>query len=325
MTPMDESVLRRLQDAADEPDLAGTRYRLIERVARGGMGTVYRVHEAGLDRDVALKVLSDPDPSGDLARRMQREARVLARLEHPHIIPIHDVGALPDGRTFYVMKLVQGKRLDAWARSGVSGLDVVRLFRQIADAVAFAHARGVIHRDLKPANIMVGAFGEALVMDWGVARVSTVDGGTGKGAVGVTGGPGPTPAIAAEDTHHGTVIGTPEFMAPEQARGDLDAVDARADVFALGATLRAVFPEPLPRRLAAIIARACRPDRDDRYRSALDFSADLRAFADGLPVQAYRARVVERVVRWSARQRVLLSLIAAYLLMRLIVLAVARR
>src|SRR5262249_3937250 len=141
------------------------------RVARGGMGVVYAAQDEMLERRVALKVLDVPDPDGGLASRLNREARVLARLEHPGIVPVHDVGTLADGRVFYTMKFVEGQRLDKHIQSVLSLPDRLRLFLRICDSVAFAHARGVLHRDLKPANVMIGAFGEVLVMDWGLAKI----------------------------------------------------------------------------------------------------------------------------------------------------------
>ncbi len=166
---LSDKALERLRDGGETPDLAGTRYRLLERVARGGMGVVYTAEDGKLQRRVALKVLDVPGTDGDLANRLIREARVLAALEHPGIVPVHDVGTLADGRVFYTMKFVEGNRLDKYIESVASFPDRLRIFLRICDAVAFAHARGVLHRDLKPANIMVGPFGEVLVMDWGLA------------------------------------------------------------------------------------------------------------------------------------------------------------
>ena len=163
-----DTTLRHLQHVADLPDLTGTRYELVEPLGRGGMGAVYRVTDRALGRDVAMKVLSGATDAAALAR-LDAEARVLAQLEHPGIVPVHDVGTLPDGRLFYVMKLVRGERLDARADGGDTVSERVRLLMRVADAVAFAHARGIVHRDLTPANIMIGAFGEVLVMDWGLA------------------------------------------------------------------------------------------------------------------------------------------------------------
>src|SRR5215467_699498 len=163
--------MNRLRDFGDTPDLEGTRYTLLERVARGGMGVVYAARDEKLNRRVALKVLHAPDRSGDLERRLIREAQVLSRLEHPGIVPVHDVGTLQDGRVFYTMKFVEGPRLDSHVGSVDSVPDRLRLFLRICDAVAFAHARGVLHRDLKPANVMIGLFGEVLVLDWGLAKI----------------------------------------------------------------------------------------------------------------------------------------------------------
>ncbi|MBK5298652.1 MAG: serine/threonine protein kinase [Vicinamibacteria bacterium] len=161
-----DEALRHLRHVADLPDLTGTRYELGAPLGRGGMGAVYRVTDRALGRDVALKVLSGATDPASLAR-LETEARILAQLEHPGIVPVHDVGTLPDGRLFYVMTLVRGQRLDARADSGATVSERVRLLMRVADAVAFAHARGIVHRDLTPANIMTGAFGEVLVMDWG--------------------------------------------------------------------------------------------------------------------------------------------------------------
>src|SRR5258706_4213539 len=168
---LSDSALERLREGAEAPDLGGTRYRLLERIARGGMGVVYAAEDENLQRRVALKVLDVPGSDGDLANRLIREARVLAALEHPGIVPVHDVGTLADGRVFYTMKFVEGRRLDKYIESVISIPDRLRLFLRICDAVAFAHARGVLHRDLKPANVMVGPFGEVLVMDSGLATI----------------------------------------------------------------------------------------------------------------------------------------------------------
>src|SRR5262245_48869105 len=161
-------------DAARPP--AGGRYQLLDEIARGGMGVVYRATDTALGRDVAVKVLSDrsgPDPAG--ARRFADEARIAAQLQHPSVPPVHDLGTLPDGRPFLAMKLIKGQTLDALLAGRPSPVHdrgrFVAVFEQVCQALGYAHARQVIHRDLKPANVMVGSFGEVQVMDWGLAKV----------------------------------------------------------------------------------------------------------------------------------------------------------
>ncbi|MEW6208583.1 MAG: serine/threonine-protein kinase, partial [Acidobacteriota bacterium] len=166
---LSDKTLDRLREAAETPDLTGTPYRIIGKIARGGMGAVFLAEDSKLDRRVAIKITADP--SGELARRLAAEARIIARLEHPGIVPVHDAGTLDDGRVFYVMKHVEGDRLDEHVKKIDSLSDRLRIFQKVCEAVSFAHARGVLHRDLKPENIMVGQFGEALVMEWGVAKI----------------------------------------------------------------------------------------------------------------------------------------------------------
>lgn len=287
--------LEHLREVVEAPDLSGTKYRLIREIGRGGMGIVYEAEDVELDRRVALKVLNGVDISG--------EARILARLEHPGIVPVHDVGTLPDGRVFYAMKLVEGTRLDRLAQSGASLADRLRVFQKACEAVAFAHSHGVIHRDLKPENIMVGSFGEVLIMDWGVARR------------------GPQP-----DAAPGTVMGTAGYMAPEQARGEVDRVDERSDGYALGAILRFLAGDrEVPRRLAAISAKAMATEPGNRYASAQDLGADVARFLDGLPVEAYHEGIFERLARVASRNQMAVVLVAAYLLMRVLLLLFTRR
>ncbi len=359
---LDDDRLAHLRAVASLPDLTGTRYRLVRRLGSGGMATVYLVEDTALGREAALKVLSDPDPSGDLAARLVAEARLLAGLEHPNLAPVHDVGTLPDGRVFYVMKYVRGARLDEWIATGRERPALLRLFVKVCDAVAFAHAHGVVHRDLKPQNIMVGEFGEALVMDWGVAKRRSDPGAPPKPGESAAAAGDAAPALRLDErasaampvsgrpgTAAGSIVGTPAWMAPEQARGDLAAVDSRTDVYALGAilydllgrrppfgsgpaeeTLRKVIEsEPpslrsvdasLPRPLGAIVAKAMAKRQDDRYASAGDLSADVLRFLDGLAVEAYPESVFERAGRLFTRTRTLVALIAAYVLMRLLIL-----
>src|ERR1700682_4667415 len=222
---LSDRALERLCDAADLPDLSGTHYRLLDRVARGGMGVVYTAEDERLQRRVALKVLDLPGAAGDLANRLIREARVLARLEHPGIVPVHDVGTLADGRVFYTMKFVEGHRLDKHIESVASTPDRLRVFLRICDAVAFAHARGVLHRDLKPANMMVGAFGEVLVMDWGLAKIlreQSAEASEDDRNATILHAPQASDSAAdrtqaTQINGQGTVLGTPGYMSPEQA------------------------------------------------------------------------------------------------------------
>ncbi len=172
---LSDQALDRLRAAADAPDLSGTGYVLLDKLGAGGMGGVFRVEHTALGRQVALKVIGIVDSSGEFSARLLREARIIAQLEHPGIVPVHDVGTLPDGRVFYTMKLVQGRQLDQ-QRDELGGVpERLRTFQKICDAVSFAHAHNVLHRDLKPQNIMVGPFGEVLVMDWGLAKLLDAD------------------------------------------------------------------------------------------------------------------------------------------------------
>jgi tetratricopeptide (TPR) repeat protein len=224
-------------------DLRG--YELLEPLGRGGMGEVFRGTDPALGRDLAVKVLR-PELRGntDAEARFQREARLTGALQHPNIVPVHNLGRLPDGRLYYTMKLVRGRTL---AEMLAEGTDPARLpgllgiFEQVCQAVAYAHSKGVIHRDLKPANVMVGSFGEVQVMDWGLAKVLQGDASTNTPAA-QTGAGGDTLrrvwriGCTADGGRTG-VVGTPAYMPPEQARDGARDVDERADVFGLGAIL----------------------------------------------------------------------------------------
>ncbi len=327
MRHLSDKALARLREGAEIPDLSGTRYRLLGQVARGGMGVVYAAEDEQLQRRVALKVLEVPGSQGELANRLLREARVLARLEHPGIVPVHDVGTLADGRVFYTMKFVEGPRLDQHIEAICSVPDRLRIFLRICDAVAFAHTRGVLHRDLKPANVMVGPFGEILVMDWGLARILATprDPDT---ASRDTANPKP-PNGSGEDsaiTGHGKVMGTPGYMSPEQARGEIEVLDARSDIFSLGALLRFVLSERaapswsarLDRRLDAICMKACAQEREARYATVQELALDVSRYLDGLAVAAYRENIFERLARFYRRYQFFILLIATYLLVRVI-------
>lgn len=341
MRYLSDKALTRLRTSTELPDLGGTRYRLIAQMARGGMGVVYAAEDERLQRRVALKVLEVPGFDGDLANRLMREARVLARLEHPGIVPVHDAGTLADGRVFYAMKFVEGQRLDQHIESLASAPDRLRIFLRICDAVAFAHARGVLHRDLKPANIMVGSFGEVLVMDWGLAKLLVDvlkldqlenDAAIVRSSVHPDSGTVIPASMISATTGHGRVLGTPGYMSPEQAGGEIELLDARSDIFSLGALLRYLLSEKLPRHsstlldrsLEAICAKACAPAREARYSAVEELTADVLRYLNGFAVGAYRESIFEKVTRFYRRHRFFVLLIAAYLLMRVLVIVLLR-
>ena len=290
------------------------------------MGTVYRAFDRALEREVAVKVLRPGMTDPGTTARLEREARILARLEHPGIVPVHDAGILPDGRIYYVMKLIRGERLERVAQA-VPTAELLRLFLRICETVGFAHAQGIVHRDLKPSNVMVGSFGEVLVLDWGIARVTRdpeTDGRAGPAAEAEA--EAPRRDTGSPDTAPGTVLGTPGFMAPEQAQGWHHLVDARTDVYALGAILRAlVQPEPaagrVPRALVSIWSRAMAAEPEQRYESAAALAADVARYLDGEPVQAHRESTVERAGRLFRKYQTAIVLVLTYLLIRFLFLA----
>jgi serine/threonine protein kinase len=200
---------------------------------------------------------------------------------------------------------VRGDRLDRWITDGHDLGERLAVFLRVCEAVAFAHAHGVIHRDLKPENIMVGQFGEVLVLDWGVAA-----------DVGRDLGPGIRDLDAHSDSEPGTIVGTIGYMAPEQARGDAD-VDHRADVFALGALLRAMASAA---PLAAIARKARSADPVARYQDVPALAADVSRFLAGHAVEAHRERLLDRLARTGRRYRVPIGLVLTYLVVRILML-----
>jgi serine/threonine protein kinase len=258
-----DSIVDHLRQVASLPDLTGTRYELEAEIGRGGMGIVYAARDRELDRRVALKVLDVP---------LIGEPQLIARLEHPAIVPIHEAGVLPDGRAFYAMKLVGGTRLDDYAKGEYSLAERLRVIRRVCEALAFAHSRDVIHRDLKPQNVMIGEFGEVYVMDWGVEAVA----------------------------------GTAGFRAPEAM------LDKLSDVYSLGALLKYLVPGSSSPALAAIARKATNADRAHRYSSVTTFLADVDRFEQGLAVEAWSEPIWHRLQRFASRNAILLWLLAAY-------------
>jgi tetratricopeptide (TPR) repeat protein/tRNA A-37 threonylcarbamoyl transferase component Bud32 len=297
-------------------------YELLGELDRGGMGIVYRARDKRLNRVVAVKFLHPRYAAGSFAaRRFLDEATITGQLQHPGIPPVHEVGELPDGRPFIAMKLISGRTLDEILADGsMTRGALVAAFEHICQAVAYAHARGVIHRDLKPRNVMVGAFGEVQVMDWGLAKVRP-----GAGTDTVEASAADTfhdPRSAADEharTRTGCRIGTPGYMAPEQALGALDQIDERSDVFGLGGILCAIltgqppFVAPNPesarqlaaeKNLGATLARldACGADRElvaickgCLAAEPVERPRNAGAVADAL--QSYRVAAEERARR----------------------------
>ncbi|MHC4938889.1 MAG: serine/threonine-protein kinase [Planctomycetota bacterium] len=220
----------------DAPAVDDSRYQILGEVARGGVGVIYRGRDKNLNRDVALKVLrTEHAQSADVIQRFIEEAQVGGQLQHPGIVPVYGMGLQPDGRAYFAMKFIKGRTLSALMDSNPQGYDLLAVFEQVAQAMAYAHSRGVIHRDLKPANVMIGSFGEVIIVDWGFAKVLGLQEDKPKDVHTVVA----TVRSDGEGSQSmaGSVMGTPAYMPPEQAMGLVDELDERSDVFALGAIL----------------------------------------------------------------------------------------
>jgi hypothetical protein len=304
------------------------RYRIEEHIARGGMGVVYRAFDPKLNRSVALKILIGAEhSSAEEIQRFFREAESAARLQHPNIVPIHELD-VHEGRHYYTMEYIEGRPLDVLIREkALQVRPAMQLMEKVARAVAYAHSRGVIHRDLKPANILVDASGEPRVTDFGLAKILSAEGQGGS---------------EERLTRTGAAMGTPQYMAPEQAAGRSKEVDARADVYALGCILYEMLtgappftgttametlqqhvskmPEPPGRRGARVAADAeticlkcLEKEPGRRYASAGELADDIARFLDGEPITARRASFLYLVRRKVAHHRGAAAVAAAAL------------
>jgi serine/threonine protein kinase/WD40 repeat protein len=301
-------LMARLLDRAPRPEASDADdYEVLRQLAKGGMGTVMEARDLTLHRTVAMKVLPRAVP-GQARARFDREARVLARLEHPNIVPIHAMGSDAEGRPFYTMKLVRGETLqailDQLRKGGFRTVkryplgELLNIFQKVGQAVAFAHSRGVIHRDLKPENIMVGEFGEVLVMDWGLAKVA----GEAEPSTADTADEGINELsdrslqdLATGLTLDGAVMGTPQFMSPEQASGRIADLDPRSDIFSLGAILYALLTLRPPVRggsLDEVLAKVRSGDiaPPSQYNPALEAAAGRSVSLDDSSVQLQKSR-----------------------------------
>jgi serine/threonine protein kinase/WD40 repeat protein len=358
----------RLQRSESAP-LDNGRYEVGGEIAKGGMGYVLAARQTAAGRTVAMKVMLDGLQASDLHRtRFIEEAQITSQLEHPNIVPVHDVGVDDDGRPFYTMKLIHGitlKRIvqllmeDAPVNAGRYALPaLLTIFQKICDAMAFAHSRSVIHRDLKPGNIMVGRFGEVLVMDWGIAKL-VEDKEERTDSAPATGDTSAVRLDRGEDresfmTLDGTVLGTPRYMAPEQARGEIDALDARTDIFSLGVILyellvleipfaggrsnellenvkngrvmpigeragkdRKLLHLPhgeVPESLAAVAMKALAFEPGDRYQTVQEFQAEITAYQNGFATAAESPGLLRQTLLLVRRHREKFAITAVALL-----------
>jgi len=348
--------------SAGTPTSSGLRFRILRPHARGGLGQIYVAHDDELHREVALKEILERHADHPESRaRFLLEAEVTGGLEHPGIVPVYGLGQYADGRPFYAMRFIKGDSLkDAIAQfhdadnqkraAGARALAFRKLlgrFMDVCNALAYAHSRGVLHRDLKPGNIMLGKYGETLVVDWGLAKT------VGKKEEKAIGEAVLQPSSASgSETMPGSTIGTPLYMSPEQAAGRHDLLGPASDVYSLGATLyclltgqapfehkdpgvvlqkvqRGDFPKPsrvksaVPRALEAICLKAMALQPSDRYLSPRVLADDLERWLGDDPVSVYRERLPARLGRWGRRHRPLMAGVAALLITAVIALTVS--
>jgi serine/threonine-protein kinase len=320
----------------------GQRFRVLRPHARGGLGAVFIALDAELHREVALKQIieSHADDPGS-RQRFLLEAEVTGQLEHPGIVPVYGLGTYGDGRPYYAMRFIRGDSLkeaigqfhaDEGAKRdpGRRSLELRKLlgrFLDVCNAIEYAHSRGVLHRDIKPGNIIVGRYGETLVVDWGLAKATgQADPGSGERTL------LPSSTSGSTDTLPGSALGTPAYMSPEQARGELERLGSRSDVYSLGATLYCILTgkppyqdddlgrvlalvqegryttprrldQSIDRALEAICLKALAPNPEDRYASAHALAEDLERWLADEPVSAWREPLPVRAARWVRRHR----------------------
>ncbi len=302
------------------------RYQIVRELGHGGMGVVYQAYDASLKRHVALKIMHQLVSSGKEQKRFARETQLMARLDHPHIIRVFDTGE-EQKRMFFTMELVEGNNLATLLKENTPLTQLVLLLVQVAEAVHYAHQQGVVHRDLKPSNIMVTTQGEPKVMDFGLAKEISKSG--------------------AQLSKSHDVLGTPEYMSPEQAGGKTRAVDAQSDVYSLGAILYEMltgkppftapnamsilykigYEEPipplrlsphLPADLEAICLKALEKSKDKRYKTAHDLASDLNNYREGRSIMAKPVTALTRAWKLARRYRVVSLLSAGAVLLLLV-------
>ena len=336
-----DDTLRMSPEALSRAPLPGEKYETEQQLARGGMGAIYQAKDLSIRRTVAIKVLLDQDAGEESRARFVEEAQITGQLAHPNIVPVYELETGEDGKLYYAMKLIQGETLKAilkGIRKGkASYLEryplqrLLTIFLQACNAVAYAHSKGIVHRDLKPDNIMVGDFGEVLVVDWGLVKVLGTEEASPSGDL--RSGDS-IESVRDSQTMQGGILGTPSYMAPEQAV-DSSSVTALADVYAMSAVLYSILTlkppvkadnvrtilldviagkiddagsqENVPAGLAAVAMKGLSRDPDDRYASIPDLQADVERWQAGFATVAESAGAWRQLRLFIVRHRALVA------------------